>query len=251
MIQLKNWPVKVLRYTSPFAPRWGTFHSGVDIGAIKNLVVGDDLTATEDGIVMRVRPMHYIMGNYIVIEHGKEWCDMYEHMNDFNIRVGQTVKAGDLVGHMGTTGRSTGAHLHYEIRNCTYDKFYDKGMLGGFADMPKYAIDPKPFLDAAKPPSPIKQDCSKLVSAKCKLSTSVVTYLNKYRFAEPLWDKLWDVLKNRRPMPAGKGNVNADLASAVMRECKLDIATIRYIWGYADRQTVQREIWIPLWYNMQ
>jgi len=158
MIQLKNWPVKVLRYTSYFAPRWGTFHHGIDAGAEERGVVGDPLYATADGIVMRVRPMHPLMGNYVVMEHDKSWCDMDEHMNDFAVKVGQIIKAGDLIGHMGTTGRSTGAHLHYEIRDCPYARFYDKGTLQGFVNMPKYAIDPKPYLDAVKAPVKINND---------------------------------------------------------------------------------------------
>lgn len=251
MIKLENRPVRILRYTSLFAPRWGTFHHGIDAGAEKRNVVGDPLYATADGVVMRVRPMHYLMGNYVVMEHDKSWCDMCEHMNDFNVKVGQAIKAGDLIGHMGTTGRSTGAHLHYEIRNCPYSKFYDKGVLGGFADMPKYAIDPKPYLDASKAPKSVKIDYSKLVADRCKLSKSVVQYLDKYRFADSLWEKLWAIIGKRRPMPSGRGNPDADLATAIMRECKLDIATIRYIWAYSDRQTVQTAIWVPLWFNMQ
>jgi len=251
MIQLINWPTRILRYTSYYGPRWGKLHHGADIGAERWNVIGDNLYATEDGIVKRIRPMHPLMGNYTIVEHYKTWCDLYVHMDDFSAENGQAVKAGELLGHMGTTGRSTGAHLHYEIRDCPYSRFYDTATVQGFADMPKYAIDPKPFLDASKAPSPVKPNNSKLVAVKCKLSVSVVQYLNKYRFAEPLWNKLWAILKNRRPMPIGKGNPDADLASAVMRECKLDPATIRYMWGYADRQTVQREIWIPLWFNMQ
>ena len=52
-------------------------------------------------------------------------------------------------------------------------------------------------------------------------------------------------------MPKGKGNPEADLASAIAQKCDLSGVTIKYIWGFADKQTTQREIFIPLWYNMQ
>jgi hypothetical protein len=154
---------------------------------------------------------------------------------------------------MGTTGDSQGAHLHYEIRNCFYIRVYDRGIVtaGGitFEDMPKYLIDPKPYIDAADAPD---EDCADLVAKRCGLDNKVVAYINKYTFAKILWSELWKVIKNRRQMPDGhNGDLNKDLATAVARECKLEYITIKYIWGYADKQTVHMEIWKKLWWQMQ
>ena len=55
-------------------------------------------------------------GNYISIEHGGELQTRYAHLSGYNVVAGQRVHKGDLIGYIGTTGRSTGPHLHYEVR---------------------------------------------------------------------------------------------------------------------------------------
>lgn len=244
MIQLINRPVRILRYTSFFAPRWGTFHSGIDAGAEQRGVIGDPLYATADGIVKRVRPLQPIMGNYIVTEHGGTWCDMFEHMNDFGVETGQTVKAGDIVGHMGTTGQSTGAHLHYEIRNCPYSKFYETGVLGGFDNMPKYAIDPKPYLDAVGQAVPGKSDHAALVTLKAGLTAAEVAYINKYTYRNLVWECLWDAMKNYPKRTAG--SYGKDYATAVARACDFEWQTISFINAYPGKV----DLWRKLWWQM-
>ena len=244
MIQLINRPVRILRYTSFFAPRWGTFHHGIDAGAEQRGVIGDPLYATADGIVKRVRPLHPLMGNYIVMEHDRAWCDMDEHMNDFAVKAGQTVKAGDLIGHMGTTGQSTGAHLHYEIRNCPYSKFYETGVLGGFDGMPKYAIDPKPYLDAAGQAVPGKSDHAALVTAKAGLTSAEVAYINRYTYRNLVWECLWDAMKNYPKRSTG--SYGKDYATAVARACDFEGQTVAYLWRCPNAA----ELWRRLWWQM-
>ena len=55
-------------------------------------------------------------GNYIQLEHGGNMETRYAHLSGYNVRAGQQVKKGDLIGYVGSTGRSTGPHLHYEVR---------------------------------------------------------------------------------------------------------------------------------------
>lgn len=156
IIKMKYRPVEKLRYTSYFGERWADLHRGVDIGAEVVGRQGDSLFATTDGIIRRVK-VDPSYGNYIVIEHSG-WCTLYAHLQSFNVKVGQKVKAGDVVGFMGTTGDSSGAHLHFECRLCPYVKFDERGTVLGFTNKPKWLVDPKPYIDAAIPPKDEKDE---------------------------------------------------------------------------------------------
>nr|WP_246593561.1 M23 family metallopeptidase [Evansella tamaricis] len=94
----------------PFT-RATSFHSGIDIAAPLNTPI----YATADGIIISVG-WEGGYGRTIVIEHGDTYETLYAHLNEIYISVGDEVEKGDLIGGMGTTGRSTGVHLHYEIR---------------------------------------------------------------------------------------------------------------------------------------
>ncbi len=87
------------------------FHPGLDISADK----GDPVYATADGKVSSAA-MAGNYGNLVVIDHGFGIETRYGHLSAFKIRDGQTVKRGDLLGLVGSTGRTTGPHLHYEVR---------------------------------------------------------------------------------------------------------------------------------------
>ena len=86
------------------------FHEGLDIVA----PVGTRVSAPADGIVTRVGPSGGF-GNCIFISHGYGIMTRYGHLSGYNVRVGQRVKRGDVLGLVGSTGRSTGPHLHYEV----------------------------------------------------------------------------------------------------------------------------------------
>lgn len=110
------WPV-VGEITGHFGERLdpfsgeGAFHAGLDIASH----YGDDVRATADGIVIEVgRRSGY--GRIVVIDHGFGVTTWYGHLSAFNTEVGMTVKRGDVIGYEGQSGRSTGPHLHYEVR---------------------------------------------------------------------------------------------------------------------------------------
>jgi murein DD-endopeptidase MepM/ murein hydrolase activator NlpD len=86
------------------------FHSGIDIRGEK----GDKIFATGDGIVKKAfrNGGH---GNYVMIDHGNGYTTSFSHMKKFVVRKGDRIERGQLIGHVGNTGRSTGPHLHYEI----------------------------------------------------------------------------------------------------------------------------------------
>jgi murein DD-endopeptidase MepM/ murein hydrolase activator NlpD len=86
------------------------FHSGLDISAR----VGAPIHAPADGVVSDLG-YNAGFGNTIVLSHGYGYLTRYAHMHNFAVTLGQSVRRGDVIGYVGTTGRSTGPHLHYEV----------------------------------------------------------------------------------------------------------------------------------------
>ncbi len=87
------------------------FHYGMDFTAPKNTPV----YASGDGVVDRADSKSTGYGNHIRIDHGYGYVSLYAHLNKYNVKVNQRVKRGDLIGYVGSTGRSQAPHLHYEI----------------------------------------------------------------------------------------------------------------------------------------
>lgn len=110
-------PVEAMRLSSGFgrrrAPMRGASrnHKGIDIPG----PIGTPIFATADGLVGRAKWLRGY-GKYIEIEHGNELQTRYAHLSAMNVRFGQRVKKGEIIGYMGSTGNSTGSHLHYEVR---------------------------------------------------------------------------------------------------------------------------------------
>ena len=86
-------------------------HEGTDFA----LPVGTPVLATGDGVVQKAT-RHPLAGTYVVIKHGRTLATRYLHLSKLLVKPGQRVKMGDKIGLSGNTGRSTGAHLHYELR---------------------------------------------------------------------------------------------------------------------------------------
>lgn len=105
-------PVKsAFRYTSGFGPRWGRMHNGTDFAASH----GTPIHSTADGVVIQAGRLSGY-GNLVKIQHEFGIETRYAHMSIIRVKVGQRVSRGDRIGDMGNTGRSTGTHLHYEVR---------------------------------------------------------------------------------------------------------------------------------------
>ncbi|MEO0916334.1 MAG: M23 family metallopeptidase [Pseudomonadota bacterium] len=99
------------RSTSGFGPRWGRMHEGHDWAG----PVGTAIHATADGVVTHAgRQGGY--GNLVKIRHDFGFETRYAHLSRIRVKVGERVSRGERIGDMGNTGRSTGSHLHYEIR---------------------------------------------------------------------------------------------------------------------------------------
>jgi len=102
---------ETFQYTSGFGPRWGTMHYGTDMAAKH----GSAILATADGVI-NFAGWEKGYGKLIKIKHDFGYETRYAHLSKINVSVGQRISQGDRIGKMGNTGRSTGTHLHYEIR---------------------------------------------------------------------------------------------------------------------------------------
>ena len=86
-------------------------HTGIDFAA----AIGTPIYATADGTVASVEVKFSGYGKLVEIDHGFGYHTRYAHMHEFNVRSGQRIKRGDLIGYVGNTGLSTAPHLHYEV----------------------------------------------------------------------------------------------------------------------------------------
>ena len=104
------WPVSG-PITSPFGPRWGTFHQGIDIG----VPMGTPIAAAAAGTVIYCG-WEAGYGNLVVIDHGGSLATAYGHQSSIAVSCGQHVEQGQTIGYVGCTGHCFGPHLHFEVR---------------------------------------------------------------------------------------------------------------------------------------
>ncbi len=99
------------RLTSPFGMRWGRRHEGIDVAA----PIGTPIIAADGGVVTFVG-RRGAFGNLVIINHENGFQTYYAHISRFHVRVGERVHKGEKIAEVGNTGRSTGPHLHFEVR---------------------------------------------------------------------------------------------------------------------------------------
>jgi murein DD-endopeptidase MepM/ murein hydrolase activator NlpD len=87
------------------------FHYGIDFTA----PTGTDIYVTGDGTIEQIESSHRGYGNSIIVNHGYGVKTLYAHLDHFNVKQGQKVKRGEIIGYVGNTGLSTAPHLHYEV----------------------------------------------------------------------------------------------------------------------------------------
>jgi murein DD-endopeptidase MepM/ murein hydrolase activator NlpD len=110
------WPVHGV-LTSGYGPRWGRMHTGIDIGAR----AGTPIVASKTGeVIFAGRLGGY--GNCVVVDHGEGVATLYAHQSRIGASEGQLLNQGDVLGWVGSTGHSTGNHLHFEIRIDTHPR---------------------------------------------------------------------------------------------------------------------------------
>ena len=110
------WPV-IGRITGSFGERMdpfsgeGAFHTGMDISS----QYGDAVRVTADGVVV-IADERAGYGRLVVVDHGYGLTTYYGHLSTFNVVAGEQLRRGDTIGNVGVSGRSTGPHVHYEVR---------------------------------------------------------------------------------------------------------------------------------------
>ncbi len=108
------WPLPYTHtITSTFEMRWGTMHNGIDIS--DSNVYGQEIVASDSGTVITAENSDNGYGNYVIIDHGNGYQTLYAHASALAVSAGQTVSQGDTIAYVGSTGDSTGDHLHFEI----------------------------------------------------------------------------------------------------------------------------------------
>lgn len=103
------WPINQ-HYLSGYDYSW--WHAGVDIAA----QLGDPIYAADSGLIVYAGWNTWGYGNLIVIDHGNGWHTLYAHLSQLDVTCGQAVEQGAVIGWAGSTGHSTGPHLHFEMR---------------------------------------------------------------------------------------------------------------------------------------
>ncbi|MFJ5617826.1 M23 family metallopeptidase [Micromonospora sp. NPDC093243] len=121
-------PMKGAEITSCFGPRWGTQHAGIDFA----MPAGTPIHAAAAGTVVKAGDAGDGYGNSVFIDHGNGYLTHYAHQSRLVVSVGDKVGVGEVIGYEGSTGDSTGPHLHFEVH---------QGQMWS-------QIDPAPFLRA-------------------------------------------------------------------------------------------------------
>lgn len=107
-----NSPVKEVRINRGYFHHRGKRpHKGIDLGGRR----GDAILAAHSGVVVYAGRGFKGYGKMVLLEYDKNWATLYAHMSRFNVKTGDVVQAGDQIGDMGSTGRTTGVHLHFEL----------------------------------------------------------------------------------------------------------------------------------------
>ena len=104
--------------SSPYGPRWGTIHKGVDLSCSGGSM-GKSIVASKSGRVIRAATTYTPgvgYGKNVIIDHGGGYSTLYAHCSEVLVTVGQEVKQGQVIAKVGNTGNSFGAHLHFEVR---------------------------------------------------------------------------------------------------------------------------------------
>lgn len=104
------WPANH-HYLSGFDYTPSTNHLGIDVDG----ETGDPVYATDNGVVVYAGWNEYGYGNEVVINHGNGWQSRYAHLSQIGVECGQSVNQGQVIGLIGSTGRSSGSHLHFEL----------------------------------------------------------------------------------------------------------------------------------------
>ena len=180
-----------VRVSSPYGMRTLSgvreMHKGVDlVGSDKTIVAPCDGKIGWAGEYNdKLRGGHtWEWGKYIRIETEDGYKIYLCHMAAVAVKAGQAVKAGDVLGREGTTGKSTGSHCHFEVRygGKSTDPTPMLGIANRAGSYPVQAVEPG-------------EDFAEMVCKKAGLEAQTRAYLDKYKYAGDLWRKLWEAMR--------------------------------------------------------
>ncbi len=118
------WPAPD-RFISGYDYSPETGHYAIDIGGQTN----NGVFATDSGVIVYAGWNDFGYGNVVVMDHGNGWQTLYAHLNSISVTCGQSVSQGQVIGLLGSTGRSSGPHLHFEMRSDLYGRVNPKDFL--------------------------------------------------------------------------------------------------------------------------
>jgi murein DD-endopeptidase MepM/ murein hydrolase activator NlpD len=107
-----RWPLDAGIVSSEYGARWGKVHKGIDIAAN----TGEPVYAVADGAVIYAGDGLRGYGNVVILRHDRQMSSLYAHNSALKVKLGDQVKQGDLISLLGSTGQSTGPHVHFEFR---------------------------------------------------------------------------------------------------------------------------------------
>ncbi len=111
------WP-SAHHFLSGFDYTPSTNHFGIDIDGD----LGEPMWSSDSGVVVYAGWNNFGYGNMVVIDHGNDWQTLYAHMDTISVYCGQSVGQGTVIGTIGTTGKSSGPHIHFELQHLSYGK---------------------------------------------------------------------------------------------------------------------------------
>ena len=192
MIRLKHLPLDSIQVNSPYGQRNITvndkyfwWHNGLDLKTHQNAPV----YAVADGKVITAA-YDNSYGYYVTLDHGK--CGtLYAHLSRYDVKAGDSIKSGNIIGYAGSTGDSTGPHLHFEIRLGSYEKFWERAYCDKRVFM--NTTDPMLFIEELlKRQSEFTVDeAVNIVQSAAGLEDKTMNYISEYyKFGHDLVKKL-------------------------------------------------------------
>ncbi|MCB0422731.1 MAG: M23 family metallopeptidase [Bdellovibrionales bacterium] len=106
-----SWPVGKYRLTQRFAPPKNPSHDGIDLAGRRR----SKIKAAHSGVVVYAGNRYSGYGKMVILEFNHQWATLYAHMDKLNVKTGDLISAGQVLGLMGRTGRASGVHLHFEL----------------------------------------------------------------------------------------------------------------------------------------
>lgn len=164
------------------------WHNGIDLEC-KNATVVHSIA---DGSIMAASNDSNGYGFYVAISHGN-YGSLYAHLSEISVKLNDKVVAGTPIGKSGNTGASTGPHLHFEIRLCNDNKFWDRCKCDTTVFM--RCIDPFPYLTQAQENLKMNTlDKLLFIEKTCKFEAKTVQWILTYKYDNDFIEKIYNYL---------------------------------------------------------